>query len=139
LLVQRVNVRACVYQHTLPWSSPTPPLPSEAHPRVVFERLFGDGDTAAERRAALKTKASLLDSVLDEFTQLQKQLGPADRARVTQYLDTIREVERRIQRAEAGAKDNPARDLDRPVGVPSSYADHRSEERRVGKEWRTRG
>src|SRR5262249_50916210 len=85
---------------------------------------FGDGGTAAERRAALKTKASLLDSVLDEFTQLQKQLGPADRARVTQYLDAIREVERRIQRAERGAKDNKVRDLDRPAGVPSSYAEH---------------
>jgi hypothetical protein len=118
------NGYACVYQNNLSWSSPTTPLPSEAHPRVVFERLFGDGGTAAERRAALKAKASLLDSVLDELTQLEKQLGPADRARVTQYLDAVREVERRIQLAEAAAKDNPVRDLDRPVGVPASYAEH---------------
>jgi Protein of unknown function (DUF1552) len=118
------NGYACVYQNNLSWSSPTTPLPSEAHPRIVFERLFGDGDTTAERRAALKTRASLLDSVTDEFTQLKKQLGPADRARVAQYLDTIREVERRIQRAEASAADSPVRDLDRPAGVPSSYADH---------------
>jgi hypothetical protein len=118
------NGYACVYQNNLSWSSPTTPLPSEAHPRVVFERLFGDGGTTEERRAALKKRASLLDSVMDEFTQLKKQLGPADRAKVAQYLDTIREVERRIQRAEAGAKENPVRDLDRPVGVPSSYADH---------------
>jgi hypothetical protein len=90
----------------------------------VFERLFGDGATTAERRAALKNRASLLDSVMEEFTQLNKQLGPADRAKVAQYLDTIREVERRIQRAEANAKENPTRDLERPVGVPAAYADH---------------
>lgn len=118
------NGYACVYQNNLSWSSPTTPLPSEAHPRVVFERLFGDGGTSKERQAALKTRASLLDSVMDEFTQLNKKLGAADRAKVAQYLDTIREVERRIGRAEASAKENPIRDLDRPVGVPASYADH---------------
>src|SRR5262249_27790068 len=118
------NGYACVYHNCLPWSSPTTPLPSEAHPRVVFERLFGDGAPAAERRAALKSRASLLDSVMEEFTRLNSQLGPADRARVGQYLDAIREVERRIQRAEASAKDNPIQDAERPVGVPASYADH---------------
>jgi hypothetical protein len=118
------NGYACVYHNCLSWSSPTTPLPSEAHPRIVFERLFGDGATAAERRASLKNRASLLDSVMDEFTQLNNQLGPADRARVSQYLDTIREVERRIQRAEANAAANPIRDVERPVGVPASYADH---------------
>jgi hypothetical protein len=118
------NGYACVYQNNLSWSSPTTPLPSEAHPRVVFERLFGDGATTAERRAALRSRASLLDSVMEEFTQLNNQLGAADRARVANYLDTIREVERRIQRAEASATDNPLPDLDRPAGVPSSYADH---------------
>jgi hypothetical protein len=118
------NGYACVYHNCLSWSSPTTPLPSEAHPRIVFERLFGDGATPAERRASLKSRASLLDSLMDEFTQLNKQLGPADRAKVAQYLDTIREVERRIQRAEASAKENANRDLERPVGVPASYADH---------------
>ena len=118
------NGYACVYQNNLSWSSPTTPLPSEAHPRIVFERLFGDGATTAERRAALRSRASLLDSVMDEFTRLNNQLGPADRARVAQYLDTIREVERRIQRAEANARGNPLPDLDRPAGVPASYADH---------------
>jgi hypothetical protein len=118
------NGYACVYQNCLSWSSPTTPLPSEAHPRIVFERLFGDGATTAERRAALRNRASLLDSVMEEFTRLNNQLGAADRARVAQYLDTIREVERRIQRAEASARDNPLPDLDRPAGVPSSYADH---------------
>jgi hypothetical protein len=118
------NGYACVYQNNLSWSSPTTPLPSEAHPRIVFERLFGDGATAAERRAALKTRASLLDSVMDEFKALDAQLGPADRARLAGYLDTVREVERRIQRAEAAARDNQLPDLDRPKGVPASYADH---------------
>lgn len=118
------NGYACVYQNNLSWSSPTTPLPSEAHPRIVFERLFGEGGTAADRRAALKKRASLLDSITDEIARLQNQLGPADRARVAQYLDTVREVERRIQQAEAEAKDNVLPDLDRPVGVPAAYADH---------------
>jgi hypothetical protein len=118
------NGYACVYQNNLSWSSPTTPLPSEAHPRIVFERLFGDGSTRAERRAALRNRASLLDSVMDEFTQLNNQLGPADRARLAQYLDTIREVERRIQRAETNARDNPLPDVERPAGVPAAYADH---------------
>jgi hypothetical protein len=118
------NGYACVYQNCLSWSSPTTPLPSEAHPRIVFERLFGDGATTAERRAALRTRASLLDSVMDEFTRLNNQLGAADRARVAQYIDTIREVERRIQRAERSARDNPLPDLERPAGVPAAYAEH---------------
>jgi hypothetical protein len=118
------NGYACVYHNCLSWSSPTTPLPSEAHPRIVFERLFGDAATTAERRATLRRRASLLDSVMEEFTTLNKQLGPADRARLGQYLDTVREVERRIQRAEANTRDNPLPDLERPVGVPSSYTDH---------------
>ena len=118
------NGYACVYQNNLSWSSPTTPLPSEAHPRIVFERLFGEGGSAADRRAALKKRASLLDSVTEEIAHLSNQLGPADRARVGQYLETVREVERRIQKAEADAKDNALPDLDRPVGVPASYADH---------------
>jgi uncharacterized protein DUF1552 len=118
------NGYACVYHNCLSWSSPTTPLPSEAHPRIVFDRLFGEGATTAERRAALKNRASLLDSVMDDFAQLNKQLGPADRVRVGQYLDTIREVERRIHRAEANSAANPVGDVERPLGVPDSYADH---------------
>lgn len=118
------NGYACVYQNNLSWSSPTTPLPSEAHPRIVFERLFGDGATAGERQAALRKRASLLDSVMDEFSSLNNQLGPADRGKVAQYLDALREVERRIQRAEASAKDNPLPDVERPTGVPATYADH---------------
>src|SRR6516165_9809146 len=118
------NGYACVYQNNLSWSSPTTPLPAEAHPRIVFERLFGEGGSAADRRAALRKRASLLDSVTEEIARLKAQLGPADRARVGQYLETVREVERRIQKAEADAADHALPDLDRPVGVPAAYADH---------------
>jgi len=126
-LVQMVgqcdNGYACVYQNNLSWSSPTTPLPAEAHPRIVFERLFGEGGSAADRRAALRRRTSLLDWVRDDISRLQKTLGPDDRTRVGQYLETVREVERRIQKAEAGDADRLP-DLDRPVGVPASYADH---------------
>lgn len=118
------NGYACVYQNNLSWSSPTTPLPAEAHPRMVFESLFGEGETAAQRGAALKRKASLLDSVSEDFARLKKQLGPTDRNRVTEYLETIREVERRIQQAEANTAENPVPDVDRPAGVPTAYADH---------------
>lgn len=118
------NGYACVYQNNLSWSSPTTPLPAEAHPRIVFERLFGEGGTAADRRAALQRRTSLLDWVRDDIARLQKTLGPEDRSRVSQYLDTVREVERRIQTAEAQTQSAPLPDLDRPVGVPAAYADH---------------
>ncbi len=118
------NGYACVYQNNLSWSSPTTPLPSEAHPRIVFEMLFGDGGSMADREAALRQKASLLDAVTQEIRRLEKQLGANDRNRVSEYLQTVREVERRIQQAEASVKENPLPDLDRPQGVPASYADH---------------
>lgn len=118
------NGYACVYQNNLSWSSPTTPLPAEAHPRIVFERLFGEGGSATDRRAALQRRASLLDWVRDDITRLQNTLGQEDRNRVGQYLDTVREVERRIQKAEAGTKDQALPDLDRPVGVPAAYAEH---------------
>ncbi len=118
------NGYACVYQNNLSWSSPTTPLPAEAHPRIVFESLFGEGGSIAERRAAFRKRASLLDSFNDDLARLQRNLGPGDRAKVSHYLETVREVERRIQKAEADTKDNPLPDLDRPVGVPAAYADH---------------
>jgi hypothetical protein len=118
------NGYACVYQNNLSWSSPTTPLPAEAHPRIVFENLFGEEGGIDERRAALKKRASLLDSVSEEFTRLQKTLGPGDRNRVSEYLEAVRDVERRIQKAEAAAQENTPRDVDRPVGVPAAYADH---------------
>ena len=118
------NGYACVYQNNLSWSSPTTPLPSEAHPRMVFERLFGEGGSRTERRVALRRRASLLDWVGEDFARLKNRLGAPDRRRIDQYLTSIREVERQIQRAEDGAEGNPLPDLERPRGVPAAYGDH---------------
>lgn len=118
------NGYACVYQNNLAWASPTQPLPSEAHPRVVFETLFGEGGSPEQRLAALRRRSSLLDGVVEELEHLQAGLGAADRNRLDEYLTTIREVERRIGRAMETARDNPLPDLDRPAGVPASYAEH---------------
>jgi hypothetical protein len=118
------NGYACVYQNNLSWSSPTTPLPAEAHPRIAFERLFGEGGSVADRLAELKRRASLLDVVNQDISRLQKKLGADDRAKVDQYLQTVREVERRIQQAESETAGSSARDLDRPLGVPAAYADH---------------
>src|SRR5438105_3665027 len=118
------NGYACVYQNCLSWSSPTTPLPSEAHPRVVFERLFGEGGNAAARRAALEDRASLLDSFTGNIAKLKQRVGASDRARVDQYLDSVRQVEREIQRAEKSVAENTMPDADRPVGVPAAFADH---------------
>ncbi|MBM3725834.1 MAG: DUF1552 domain-containing protein [Acidobacteria bacterium] len=118
------NGYACVYQNNLSWSSPTTPLPADAHPRIAFERLFGDGGTPADRRAEMRKDASLLDWVREDIARLRTRLGAGDRAKVSQYLDTVREVERRIQKAEQETNNSALRDLDRPLGVPSAYADH---------------
>lgn len=118
------NGYACTYMNCLSWSSPTTPLPAEAHPRKVFERLFGEGGSREERQAALARRASLLDSFGEGIGRLKAAIGHADRARLDRYLDSIREVERQIERAEAAAADNPNPDVERPVGVPESFADH---------------
>jgi hypothetical protein len=118
------NGYACVYQNNLSWSTPTTPLPAEAHPRLVFEQLFGDGGSKAERQAALSRRSSLLDFVKDDMSRLSKQLGPQDRDRVNHYLDSVREVERRIEKAALAVAENELPDLSRPSGVPASYAEH---------------
>jgi hypothetical protein len=118
------NGYACVYQNCLSWSSPTTPLPSEAHPRVVFERLFGEGGSGAARRAALRDRASLLDSFNSDIAKLKGRLGNPDRVRLDQYLDSVRQIEREIERAEKAVADNKTPDMDRPVGVPAAFADH---------------
>ncbi len=118
------NGYACVYQNNLSWSSPTTPLPAEAHPRLVFERLFGDGGTAAERRAEMRKNSSLLDSMTEGIARLGKDLSAGDRTKMTQYLDTVREVERRIQKAESHQPAEGQPDPDRPLGVPVGYGDH---------------
>ena len=114
---------ACVYQNNLSWSSPTTPLPYEANPQKVFGRLFGEGSPEEQGRT-LKKKASMLDRVKSDISRLRTELGSGDRVKVDHYLDSVREVERRIQIAEAGVNENPAPDAERPVGVPAAYADH---------------
>lgn len=118
------NGYACVYQNNLSWSSPTSPLPTEAHPRRVFERLFGTGAGPTERRKDLHTDASILDWVMEDLRKLNREVGHTDRAKLAGYLDSVREVERRIQNAERRTAENPAPDIDRPQGVPDSYGDH---------------
>ena len=118
------NGYSCVYQNCLSWSSPTTPLPSEAHPRIVFERLFGEGGNAAARRDGLRNRGSLLDAFSVDIARLKQRVGVPDRARVDQYLDSIRAVEREIERGERTAMDPKTRDFDRPVGVPAEFADH---------------
>ena len=118
------NGYACVYMNTLAWSTPTTPLPTEANPRVVFERMFGDGGTAAERRTELRRNASILDWVLDDVSRVQGHLGAGDRARVSQYLDSVREIERRIQQAEHQSSESLPASLERPIGAPPEWGDH---------------
>ena len=116
---------SCAYIHTLSWSSPTTPLPTENQPRAVFERLFGDSDTTdpAARRARIQKDRSILDSVTEAAASLLPRLVPGDRAKLTEYLDAIRDVERRIQTAEEqSSRELPV--LDRPVGVPEKFDEY---------------
>jgi len=118
------NSYSCAYLNTLAWSSPTAPLPTENNPRLVFERLFGDGGTPAQRQAQARENRSLLDSVMADLSRLQKDLGPADRARVGEYLEAVREIEGRIQRAERRSSEESLAHLDRPTGIPSRFDEH---------------
>jgi Protein of unknown function (DUF1552) len=118
------NGYACAYQNNLSWSSPEVPLPTEADPRVVFERLFGDGGTPERRRAELRKSGSILDWITEDMARLQRELGAGDRIRLDQYLDSVREVERRIQRAEKQSGETLVVDLERPASVPPVWEDH---------------
>ncbi|MGC2161113.1 MAG: DUF1552 domain-containing protein [Silvibacterium sp.] len=114
---------SCAYLNTISWSSPSTPLPMEINPRAVFERLFGAAGTAADRQARIQTERSILDSVAEEASGIGQGLGVRDRTRLTDYLDNLREIERRIQRQEArGATqvDTP----DAPIGIPDSFDEH---------------
>ena len=114
---------SCSYRDTISWQGPTSPLPMENNPQVVFERLFGDGSTDAERTARRKQSLSLLDSVAAEAGVLKRKLPTSDRARLDQYLTDVREIERRIQKAGDSLND----DLDipaAPTGVPKDMEDH---------------
>ena len=116
---------SCAYSSTLSWLTPTLPLMAENNPRVVFERMFGSSDSTDPRvRAArLRQDRSILDSVTSRVRQLQQQLGAADNTKVNDYLESLRDVERRIQKAEEqSAKEGP--DVDQPAGVPVSFDAH---------------
>ena len=117
------NSYSCAYLNTLAWRTPTTPLPTENNPRIVFERLFGDGGTSEQRLSQAKQNRSILDSVMSDLGRLQQTLGPADRVAVGDYVDAVREVERRIQGVEkAGASELPT--LDRPAGIPDRFDEH---------------
>ena len=115
---------SCVYLNTVAWRSATTPLPMENNPRVVFERLFGDGGTTEQRVAEMRRDRSILDSVTDDLASLEREIGAGDRARLDQYLDAIRALERRIQLAEAQSADAERPELARPVGIPGTYEEH---------------
>ena len=118
------NGLACAYQNNLSWSLPPGHFRQKRIPRLVFERLFGDGGTAQERRAELRKNQSILDWVTQDMARLQKQLGAADRNRVTEYMDTVREVERRIQKAEQQTSESRLPTLERPSSVPEDWEEH---------------
>jgi hypothetical protein len=113
----------CFYVNTVSWRNETTPNPTELHPRVVFERLFGDGGTAAERLAHIRKTGSILDSVSQEVSRLAGTLGPADRGKLGEYLDSVRDVEQRIQNAERQGEQTFELP-DRPVDVPPAFDDH---------------
>ena len=114
----------CIYMNTLSWRTPTTPLPMEINPRKVFERMFGQGGTAADRLARTEQDRSILDAITSQASDLQRQLGPHDRAKVSDYLDNVREIERRIQMA---GNEDVGSGLVLPVapaGIPFSYEEH---------------
>src|SRR5262245_46815445 len=114
---------SCSYRDTISWQGPSSPLPMQNNPQVVFERLFGDGSTDAQRKARRAQSMSLLDSVLGEAASLQKKLPATDRARIDQYLEDVREIERRVQKAGQQLSD----DLDipaAPTAIPRDFEEH---------------
>src|SRR5688572_20767211 len=114
----------CIYMNTLSWATPETPLPMEINPRKVFERMFGQGGSAAERLARIQEDRSILDAITKEAAALQIQLGAGDRQTMTQYLENVREIERRIQRAEQTQGDEALLLPARPAGVPFDYEEH---------------
>jgi len=116
---------ACVYSDTISWASPTQPLPMTVDPRSVFESLFGDGSTPEERALRQQANGSVLDRIMHRVAQLQKGLPASDRTRLNEYLEDVREIERRIQKVESHNRSGIARQLPAaPVGVPDSFEEH---------------
>ncbi len=119
------GILSCAYTHTISWRSPTQPLPMEYNPRAVFERLFGDSGTTERtaREIRLHQNKSILDSVSQKLTALKKELGPGDQVRVEEYTASVRDVERRIQKAEE-QHDLELPAIEQPQGVPPAFEDH---------------
>jgi hypothetical protein len=113
---------SCAYTNSISWSSPTQPLPTQVNPRVVFERLFGDGTSADERRRDRQRNASVLDAVVGQLGSFKQHLGPGDKARIDTYVDNIRELERRITIAMDNSVKEPSADV--PFGLPESKHAH---------------
>ena len=114
---------SCSYRDTISWQGPNSPLPMQNNPQVIFERLFGDGNTAAQRKSRREQSLSLLDSVTGEAALLQRKLPVADRSRLDQYLSDVREIERRVQKAGAQMSDDlPVPTA--PPGVPNDVEEH---------------
>jgi hypothetical protein len=114
---------SCTYMNTISWATPTTPLPMEINPRVVFERLFGRAGTHAQRQARMQEDRSILDAISHDLSDLQRGLGARDVTRIHDYLDTVREIERRIQRTEA-AQTTELATIDAPIGIPDSFGEH---------------
>jgi hypothetical protein len=116
---------SCVYTDTISWSAPNQPLPMIRDPRVAFDQLFGVGATPAERAANRRADKSILDWITGEVSDLRRQLSPTDRARLGEYLDDIREIERRIKQVEAHNASGEARQMpEAPIGVPDAFDEH---------------
>jgi hypothetical protein len=116
---------SCVYTDTISWASPTQPLPMIRDPRVAFDQLFGVGATPEERAANRRADKSILDWITGEVAQLRRELSPSDRARLNEYLDNIREIERRIQKVEAyNTSGEPRQMPEAPIGVPDAFDEH---------------
>lgn len=116
---------SCVYMSTISWASPTTPLPMTIDPRMVFENLFGDGATTADRAERQNDNRSILDGIIRQTSRLQRDLAPKDRNRLNDYLEGVREIERRIQNIEQYNAKNPDRELpNAPIGVPDSWEEH---------------
>jgi hypothetical protein len=114
---------SCAYMNTICWKTPTTPLPMEINPRVVFERMFGRPGTRAQRLERMQENRSILESVREDVTELEKRLGTRDRARLTDYLDNLREIEQRIQKAEKQTSTSVTLP-DAPIGIPEAFDDH---------------
>ncbi len=116
---------SCVYTDTISWSDPKTPMPMVRDPRAVFDQLFGVGATPEERAANRRADKSILDWITTQVTSLRKELGAQDKQRLKEYLENIREIERRIQQVEARNKSGESRELpDAPIGVPDAFAEH---------------